>query len=94
MAQKCLRLPGLASPLPDDSLLSFLLAVDCYHSHSVLWGSLALALQLSLVQVVPVNSPAQHPFSKWVDLSCHPHPSKVSLSNLHSDRSRLYSPGT
>ena len=94
MAQKCLGLPGLAYPLPDNSLLLFLLPVDCYHYHSVQWGSLALALQLSLIQVVPVNSPAQHPFGKWVDLSCHPHPSKVSLSNLHSDRSRLHSPGT
>ena len=62
MAQKCLRLPGLAYPLPDNSLLLFLLPVDCYHYHSVQWGSLALTLQLSLVQVVSVNSPAQHPW--------------------------------
>ena len=46
MAQKCLGLPGLAYPLPDSSLLLFLLAVDCYYYHSVRWGSLALALQL------------------------------------------------
>ena len=49
MAQKCLGPPGLAYPLPDNSLLSFLLPVDCFHYHSVRRGSLALALQLSLV---------------------------------------------
>ena len=60
MAQKCLGLPDLAYPLPDNSLLLFLLPVDCYHYRSVRWGSLALALKLSLVQVVLVDSPAQH----------------------------------
>ena len=49
MAQKCLGPPGLAYPLPNNSLLSLLLPVDWYHYHSVQTGSLALALQLSLV---------------------------------------------
>ena len=81
MAQKGLGLPGLAYQLPNNSLLLFLVPDDCYNYRPVQWGLLHRLCTCTFVEVVPLNSPPQHPIGKWVDLSCHPYPSKVSLQS-------------